>query len=104
MMNLIVNAFDAIEVKGGAKGRIVVGCEVQDDNIVITVKDNGWGMSDETKNRLFEPFYTTKEVGTGTGLGLSIAYGIVKKHGGELSVESKLGEGALVKLTLPMST
>ncbi|MCJ8272304.1 MAG: ATP-binding protein, partial [Psychrosphaera sp.] len=69
----------------------------------ITVKDNGCGMSIETQNRLFEPFYTTKDVGAGTGLGLSIAYGIVKKHGGELSVESELGEGSLVKLTLPMS-
>ena len=58
-------------------------------------------MSDETKRKLFEPFYTTKDVGEGTGLGLSIAFGIVQKHGGELVVESELGLGSTFVIRLP---
>ena len=68
----------------------------------ITFIDNGCGMSDETKNKLFEPFYTTKEVGEGTGLGLSISFGIVQKHGGELTVESEAGVGTTFRLLLPL--
>ncbi len=93
-MNLIVNACDAIKTVDKAKrgqGQIHIGCRQYDDMIEITIKDNGCGMSDESKTQLFEPFYTTKDVGEGTGLGLSIAWGIVQKHGGELSVESQWG-------------
>jgi C4-dicarboxylate-specific signal transduction histidine kinase len=69
-------------------------------HIEVTIKDNGCGMSDETKNKLFEPFYTTTAVGAGTGLGLSISFGIVQKHGGALTAQSELGKGS-VTLTLP---
>ena len=109
-MNLIVNACDAIGEKQlrepGTKGQIIIGCqlleEADEKTVEITIKDNGDGMSDETKNKLFEPFYTTKEVGAGTGLGLSISYGIVQQHGGELSVVSQLGLGSEFRLCLPV--
>ncbi|NQZ10021.1 MAG: HAMP domain-containing histidine kinase [Algicola sp.] len=104
-MNLIVNACDAIRDKlrqhdSDKPGQVTVGCRTLGDAIEITIKDNGCGMSDETRNKLFEPFYTTKAVGEGTGLGLSISYGIVQKHGGELSVESEVGVGTVFTLRL----
>ncbi|NQZ10670.1 MAG: GHKL domain-containing protein [Algicola sp.] len=104
-MNLINNAVDAIERKGlsspSEEGQIVVGCQTIDNRIVITIKDNGCGIIEADKSKLFEPFYTTKDIGQGTGLGLSIAFGIVQKHGGELSVESQLGKGSVFRLELP---
>ncbi|NQZ06810.1 MAG: response regulator, partial [Algicola sp.] len=103
-MNLIVNACDAIKTKqqtSEGKGHITITCGLRGDTIEITVKDNGCGMIDETKRKLFEPFYTTKDVGEGTGLGLSIAFGIVQKHGGELVVESELGVGSTFVISLP---
>ncbi|MFT4927596.1 MAG: signal transduction histidine kinase/ligand-binding sensor domain-containing protein [Phenylobacterium sp.] len=107
-MNLVVNACDAIAEKQQSQvpgqpmqGTIVIGCHEIDNVIEIVVKDNGNGMSEETKTRLFEQFYTTKGAGKGTGLGLSISYGIVQKHGGELSVESQLGQGSKFLIRLP---
>ena len=69
--------------------------------VVATVSDNGLGMSEETKSKLFEPFYTTKEVGKGTGLGISISYGIIKDYHGDISIESAPGRGTEFKLTFP---
>ena len=101
-MNLLVNACDALE--GQKDGKIEVGCRLfgEKDNkqVEITFKDNGCGMTDETKLKLFEPFYTTKGVDKGTGLGLSISHEIMQKHGGELIVESVLGEGTVFRVTL----
>jgi signal transduction histidine kinase len=106
-MNIIVNACDAVSCRHSQSsdkvlGRIVISCHRVEQSIEITVKDNGCGMTERTKNSLFEPFYTTKPVGEGTGLGLSIAYGIVQKHGGRLTVESQLDRGSVFKLNLPM--
>ena len=112
-MNLIVNACDAIQTRQQSlsgdlplKGQIIIGCKVRQDTfgktLEISIKDNGCGMTAKTKNKLFEPFYTTKEVGKGTGLGLSISWGIVQRHGGELSVESELGRGSIFSLRLPL--
>ncbi|MCJ8270705.1 MAG: ATP-binding protein [Psychrosphaera sp.] len=101
-MSLIVNACDAIKINQKSKhGKITITCGLRGDTIEVTVKDNGCGMNDETKSKLFEPFYTTKAVGAGTGLGLSIAFGIVQKHGGELVVESELGLGSTFVVKLP---
>ena len=104
-MNIIVNACDAIRLRqrqNKARGEIAIGCQMDGDIIHISFQDNGCGMNDITKSKLFEPFYTTKKVGEGTGLGLSISYGIVQKHGGELSVESKLGVGTRFLLRIPV--
>ena len=111
-MNLIVNACDAIaydqqqtepanQPSSHQPGQIIIGCTMKDNAIEITVQDNGCGMTEQTKSKLFEPFYTTKEVGKGTGLGLSISFGIVQKHGGQLSVESELGVGSRFLVKLP---
>ena len=107
-MSLMVNACDAIMVKqqqSGVKdlGRIVIGCRRLEDALEVTVEDNGCGMTEQTKNKLFEPFYTTKEVGSNTGVGLSISYGVVQKHGGELTVESTLNSGSVFTLRLPFN-
>ncbi|MDD2500398.1 MAG: ATP-binding protein, partial [Geobacter sp.] len=63
----------------------------------------GCGMSEEVQRRIFEPFYTTKEVGKGTGLGLSISYEMVKKHGGDITVESMAGKGTTFTVRLPVA-
>ena len=97
-MNLLVNASHAIEKKGVIEvetGRI-------DDNIFIKVTDNGSGIDPENISKLFNPFFTTKEVGKGTGLGLSISYGIIQKHNGELLVESEVGVGTTFTINLPV--
>ena len=105
-MNLIVNACDAIQNKqqqqnSRVQGQVVVGCRLINDIIHISIKDDGAGMTEQTCERLFEPFYTTKEVGEGTGLGLSISFGIVQKHGGEITVESELEVGSELLVKLP---
>ena len=105
-MNLIVNACHAIaekqiEQNNKEQGLITISCGLNDQQIEIAISDNGGGMTDKTKTKLFEPFYTTKEVGKGTGLGLSISFGIVQKHGGQLSAESELGVGSRFLVTLP---
>jgi signal transduction histidine kinase len=73
------------------------------DQIEISVKDNGKGIPDEIKDKIFQPFFTTKPTGQGTGLGLSLSYDIVKAHGGELRVESKLNEGTTFRVILQLN-
>jgi len=77
--------------------------ELINNKIKIQISDNGQGMTDETKDKVFQPFYTTKPTGQGTGLGMSISYDIVTKgHGGELTVESEVGEGSRFVIELPI--
>jgi two-component system NtrC family sensor kinase len=97
-MNILVNATQAIETDGV----IEIQTEATKDAIRIRITDNGCGMAPDTLARIFEPFYTTKEVGKGTGLGLSISYGIIKKHNGEITVESKVGQGTTFIINLPV--
>ncbi|MFT5617755.1 MAG: signal transduction histidine kinase [Arenicella sp.] len=68
----------------------------------IRIKDSGMGIEPAVKSQIFEPFFTTKEVGKGTGLGLSIVHGIIKKHNGEIQVESEIGEGTSFTISLPL--
>jgi signal transduction histidine kinase len=70
--------------------------------VEIRVRDNGNGVPASVRNKLFTPFFTTKPTGEGTGLGLSVSYGIVKKHGGEILVESRPGEGSTFTVVLPV--
>ena len=99
LLNLINNAFWA--VKNVEKPLVVVKTVQSDKQIIIKVSDNGIGMTDDVKAKIFQPFFTTKPTGQGTGLGLSLAYDIVTKgHGGTIEVESKEGEGSefIIKL------
>ena len=97
-LNILVNAAQALE-KGG---KITVTTLLEEENIKIIFADTGTGIAPEHLPKLFDPFFTTKEVGKGTGLGLSISHGIIKKHGGKILVDSKLGEGTVFTIYLPL--
>jgi signal transduction histidine kinase len=73
------------------------------NSLIVSVADNGNGISETHRNKIFQPFFTTKPTGQGTGLGLSLSYDIVKAHGGELRVETKQGEGSTFIIWLPFS-
>lgn len=96
-MNLITNAMQAIPGRGVIMLR--TGCD--GDSVWVEVADDGIGIAPENLSRVFDPFFTTKPVGKGTGLGLSLAYGIVRQHGGSLTVRSKPGQGATFRFALP---
>jgi CheY-like chemotaxis protein/two-component sensor histidine kinase len=112
-MNLITNAYHAVQDKNGkitiALTEVLLG---QNDvsalsmspgkYALLSVSDNGSGMSEETKNKIFEPYFTTKEKGKGTGLGLAVVYGIVKELGGEATVDSQAGIGTTFDIYLPL--
>ena len=99
-LNLLMNAIQAIKEPPG-EIRITAAPDPAHGEAVITVEDTGVGIPGEELDRIFDPFYTTKEVGSGTGLGLSIVYGIIEKHRGRISVESKVGEGTRFTIRLP---
>jgi signal transduction histidine kinase len=97
-MNILLNGAQAIE----HLGEIGIKTWEQGGSIYIAISDTGSGIPAEKKSRIFEPFYTTKEVGKGTGLGLSIAYDIVKKHNGEIIIDSELGKGSTFTIKIPV--
>jgi two-component system, NtrC family, sensor kinase len=100
-MNMIINAAEAMS---GA-GRLTVATRLDAARGVIqaSFQDTGHGISEENMGRIFDPFFTTKEVGHGTGLGLAISFGIVKEHGGAITVESEEGVGTTFTIELPVS-
>jgi hemerythrin-like metal-binding protein len=98
-LNLLVNAAQAI----AEHGTITLRSGVEDAFVWIEVADTGCGMDEATQRRIFEPFFTTKPVGTGTGLGMSLTYDIVKKHGGSIEVDSAPGQGARIRIRLPVA-
>jgi len=98
-INLLVNAGQAIE----EKGKIIIKTYQQDGYVCIDVSDTGKGIQEENLKKIFDPFFTTKPVGKGTGLGLTVSHEIIKKHGGEIRVKSKIGEGTTFTVMLPLS-
>lgn len=100
-INLATNARDAIEATGRGKGTIRIHTRKSGNFVEILFKDDGVGMSDRTKTKIFNPFFTTKEVGKGMGLGLSLSYGIMSKLQGSIIVESELGKGAAFVIRIP---
>ncbi len=99
LLNLIVNAEQSMASE--STRRLTIRTADRGDRVCIEVRDTGAGMTVDVRNRIFEPFFTTKPEGAGTGLGLSVSYGIIRSHGGSLSVESSPGAGALFRITLP---
>ena len=101
-LNMVMNAEQAIASTGGG-GRIEISTSVNKarDRITAKVRDTGTGIPEDTLSRIFEPFYTTKEVGKGTGLGLAIAYGIVQEHGGQIIAANHPDGGAVFTVELP---
>ncbi len=100
LINLIINACHAV----GKKGRIEIETQPMDGQILITVKDNGSGIRKKHFSRIFDPFFTTKPVGQGTGLGLSVGYGIIRRHGGDITARNREEKGAAFTISLPMVT
>lgn len=97
LLNLAINARDAMP----AGGTLTLRAAVCDGEVFLEVEDSGSGMNDATRAHLFEPFFSTKDVGKGTGLGLAVVHGIVVEHGGRIEVESRPGEGSLFRVVLP---
>ncbi|GAH62351.1 unnamed protein product, partial [marine sediment metagenome] len=98
-VNIIVNALQAM-AKGG---ELTVSTRLTEDNefIEIEISDTGCGIPEEHLGKLFDPFFSTKEIGKGTGLGLSVSLGIVQKHNGSIDVRSKVGQGSTFIVRLP---
>ncbi|MCC8409306.1 histidine kinase [Mucilaginibacter sp. UR6-1] len=103
-LNLISNSVYAINKKFGenAGGIISIKTRQHDGHVFLHFADNGIGMNQDTQHRIFEPFFTTKDVGEGTGLGMSIAYNTIKRHNGNITVNSKQGEGCEFIIELPL--
>ncbi|GEM_PF-1179438 len=99
-MNILNNAIQAIPEEN-KDAKIEIYTENQEEHVMIRIKDNGKGMSEQVKKRIFEPFFTTKAVGIGTGLGMSISYGIIEKHGGNIYVNSEENKGTEFSIQIP---
>ncbi len=105
LLNLVNNAFDAVAEQHGASGGAVrVRVNYDDGQALVSVSDNGAGISQENLEKIFSPFFTTKPVGKGTGLGLSVCFGIIDKMGGHIAVESRQGAGATFTIRLPFKS
>ena len=100
-LNLLLNAAQALD--RSRSGTIEIDARPDGDRVVVTVTDNGVGIPSDQLGRVFDPFFTTKPVGAGTGLGLSIVHTLVSELGGEVGIESEVGEGTTVTVTLPVS-
>lgn len=100
LLNLVTNAMDAMRPYGS--GTLTIELTEQDDHLELVVQDTGTGISENVRASLFEPFVTTKESGKGTGLGLAVCYGIVKDHGGTITVTSTAGVGTIFTVSLPI--
>ena len=114
VMNLCTNAFHAMEKSGGVLSVSVKAASIDSSTpadgrnipageyVLLTVSDTGVGMGPDTIDKIFDPYFTTKEIGKGTGMGLSITHGIIKGYGGEITVESALGQGTTVSVYFPV--
>jgi len=105
-LNIIVNSCQAIikkqeYLKDEIKGLVNISLFNNHKGITIVFRDNGCGMTDEVKSKIYEPFFTTKPIGQGTGLGMSISYGIIEKHNGNIKVKSQVEKGSTITIYLP---
>ncbi|HAE20952.1 MAG TPA: hypothetical protein DCG47_01330, partial [Spirochaetaceae bacterium] len=104
-LNILMNAAQAIEgQKRSEKGKIFIETRKETDSVIISIRDDGPGISKEVQSKVFDPFFTTKEPGKGTGLGMSISYDIiVNKHAGSLWLESQKDTGTVFYISLPIA-
>jgi|GEM_PF-3030954 len=103
-LNLLLNAVHAIPEGHAESNTITIESAPEEENIIVTVQDTGRGISEQNLSKIFDPFFTTKDVGEGTGLGLSISLNLVRRHGGDIQVKSKEGEGSIFRVVLPIKT
>ncbi len=105
-MNLVSNAIQAIKSKENQREEefLIIKTWYEEQQVKISIKDSGTGMTEEVKHRIFEPFFTTKDIGEGTGLGLSIVFSIIENHKGHIDVISKINEGTEFIITLNVNT
>jgi signal transduction histidine kinase len=103
-LNMMSNAIDAIRSRWQDQpgGKLTISTWNDEENVHVSIRDNGTGMDETTKRKLFEPFFTTKGVGEGTGLGMSIAYNTIRKHNGVIDITTALGEGTEFVITIPI--
>lgn len=103
-LNIMSNAIHAIRKKHGESGNgiITIRTKAFEKHVTVEILDNGVGMDEVTQHKIYEPFFTTKDVGEGTGLGMSIVYNTIKKHNGVIKLVSKLGEGTSFLIQLPI--
>ena len=99
MVNIVFNAIDAMP----EGGKLTLATSVSDDTVLISIADTGVGMYPEVKSRIFDPFFTTKGT-AGLGLGLAVSFGIITRHGGNIEVESRYGQGSEFRITLPLAS
>lgn len=99
LMNIVLNAVEAMNQEGDLEIRTE---RAPNDNVVMTVKDSGCGISQENLGRIFDPFFTTKEPGKGTGLGLAVSLKLIENHGGTIDVTSEPGKGSTFRVLLPI--
>jgi len=100
-VNILQNAGQALPDGHADQHEIRVATRAEDGRAIIEIADTGHGMPPGTEARIFDPFYTTKAIGSGIGLGLSICHGIVRSLGGSIAIQSALGTGTIVRVTLP---
>ena len=99
LMNIILNAAQAIKLEGV----VSISTEIVGNDISICIQDSGTGMKKDILSNIFNPFFTTREVGEGSGLGLSVSFDIIKQHKGDINATSQLGEGSKFTVTLPLA-
>ncbi|HVC18617.1 MAG TPA: ATP-binding protein [Vicinamibacterales bacterium] len=101
-LNIVLNAEQALAARGGGRIEVQTTLDRSGERVVARFRDTGPGIPQDVLPRIFEPFYTTKDVGQGTGLGLAIAYGIIQEHGGQIHASNHPGGGAMFTIELPV--
>jgi two-component system, NtrC family, sensor kinase len=98
LLNILLNAAEALS----GHGQIIITSGREKDDVFLRIKDDGPGMLEATKQRIFDPFFSTKPVGQGTGLGMAVAYGIIQEHKGTITIDTQLGHGSSITIYLPI--
>jgi two-component system, NtrC family, sensor kinase len=99
-MNLILNARDAMP----HGGKLEISVASDDQAAIVTFRDSGVGISQSNLSKIYDPFFTTKQIGQGTGLGLAVSFGIIQDHGGHIRVESQPGQGTVFYISIPLAS